>query len=240
MLDAARTRRRARLASAPRRRRARDPVRQRCSRLRAVFARPRCDPARTGRAGGLGQGSKAAARAAWASPASTHCGDGWPFAATWSPSTRARVVFANERGQPAHAARRAPDPRPPFAEPTHPHALAPHVRHASARRRRRPPLRPGAARPLRRVDHPALHSRQPRAAQVRLSHRHILAHEHRPRRPRPGDALDAVAEPQEHRLPRPPDRPLLAAREVRRRSCRRRPADAASTLAIWSAPGCSG
>ena len=33
------------------------------------------------------------------------------------------AVFANERGKPTHAARRATDPRPPFTEPTHPHAL---------------------------------------------------------------------------------------------------------------------
>ena len=49
-------------------------------------------------------------------------------------------------------------------------------------------------------------------------------HEHRSRRRRPPDAVDAVAEPPQPRGPRAPHRPLLAVGQVRRRPRRRRSA----------------
>ena len=81
--------------------------------------------------------------------------------------------------------------------PTHPACAAAHVRHPSARRRRRPAVGAGNARSLRRGNHPALHSREPRATEGRLQQKSTHAHEHRSRRPRSGDALDALAAAQE-------------------------------------------
>ena len=77
------------------------------------------------------------------------------------------MVFANERGKrlTPRDVRRILDRRSPT--PTIRSAAA-HVRHPSARRRRRPAVGPGTARSLRRGNDPALHSREPRAAEGRL------------------------------------------------------------------------
>ena len=175
-----------------------------------------------------------------ANPASTRCGAGWPFAhdvvapdegparvrqrARAAGSRRATCAGSSTAVHRARPTRmRCATPSRPICSTAEP--ISGRCRSCSVT----PTLRPPSAT----LTSAASGSEPPIA-------RPILEHEHRPRRPRPGDALGTLAAPQEHRVPRPPDRPLLAAGEVRRRPCRRRPADRASIPAIWSAPGCSG
>ena len=107
---------RARLAPAARRRRARDPVRQRRSGLRAVFARPRFDPARPAVRSWCG----ARVRRSGACRSASRRADAL---AAWL-AVRHDVVPLDEgaggvrqrAGHAAHAARRAADPRPPLAD----------------------------------------------------------------------------------------------------------------------------
>ena len=86
--------------------------------------------------------------------------------------------------QAAHAARRAAHHRPPVADAHPSPCAAAHVRHPSARRRRRPAVGAGTARSLRRGNDPALHSRQPRATAGRLQQSSPTRMSIVPRRPR--------------------------------------------------------
>ena len=78
------------------------------------------------------------------------------------------MVFANERGKPAHAARRPSHSRSSLADADAPARAPAHVRDPPARRWRRPPRRAGDVGSLRRGDHAALHSRQQRASAICL------------------------------------------------------------------------
>ncbi len=247
LLEGALPRGRAGLASSPRRRGARGAVRLGTAGQRAVRARTRrrIDLAALGRRR-VGQGRQGAAGAAvgpGGGGAAALAGRAPRGASATTCPRRAPAASAvrQRAGSPADPTRRAPDRRPPVTVADPSARAAPQLRHPPARRRRRPAGRAGAARPRRRSSttqrytHVSRERLRATALTRRASEsddgaghgapavrRHSDRHEHRRRRPVPGAAVGPLAQAAQLVGPRPPDRVLRPARQVRRRPRRRR------------------
>ena len=170
--------------------------------------------------------------------------DHGPSAPRPPTSRRPMPLFLNRRGRrlTPRDVRRILDRR--AAEPDPSPRPAPHLRHPPARRWCRSASRAGAPGPRRPGDDPGVHSREQGATRARVRvdppEGITTAVDDNDDAAAIERALERLQGTSATRSARPPDRPLLAAGEVRRRPRRRRASRRTSSRPTWSATASSG